>query len=102
MDDSADTSPLSTEDVTFTVDRFMQFLADVGRSNACPVCPHKGEWTFHTVSKNSLQLSVHALRTSGKVGEYFPVATMECPNCGFLLHTSLIAVMKHFRSASNG
>lgn len=99
MDGIIDSPPLTDEDLTFSLPQFMQYLADVGRSNKCPVCPHSGEWIFHTTGRNHENMAVHALRTAVGPGDHFPVATMECPRCGFLLHTSLVSVIKHFRSS---
>lgn len=92
---------ISEADVTFTVQQFMQYLADVGRSNKCPVCPHQGSWEFHTTLADSNQVLVHIVQKAGKSQEYTPVATMECPRCGFISQTSLIAVMLHFQGGEN-
>ena len=88
---------ITEEDVSFTVHQFMQYLAKVGRSNKCPVCPHQGEWIFHTTLADDQQILVHSIQKPGTSLEYTPVATMECPQCGYISQTSLIAVMKHFR-----
>lgn len=96
MESTTDSQPLTDEDLTFSVAQFMQYLADVGRSNKCPVCPHSGEWIFHTTGSNHEHMAVHALRTAIGPGDHFPMATMECPQCGYLVHTSLVSVIKHF------
>lgn len=92
---------LTEADVTFTVHQFMQYLANVGRSNKCPACPHQGEWIFHTTLADDEQILVHAIQKTGGSLEYTPVATMECPQCGYISQTSLIAVMKHFRGGAD-
>ena len=93
---------ITEADVTFTVRQFMQYLANVGRSNKCPVCPHQGEWIFHTALEDNERVLVHAVRNAGASSEYTPVATMECPQCGHIIQTSLIAVMKHYRGKVDG
>lgn len=93
---------LTEEDVTFTVQQFMQYLANVGRSNKCPVCPHQGEWIFHTTLADTDRLLVHIIQNASATQEYTPVSTMECPRCGFISQTSLIAVAKHFKVLGDG
>ena len=102
MEDSNKPEAITEADVTFTVQRFMQYLSNVGRSNKCPVCPHQGEWIFHTTLADNDQLLVHTIQNASATQEYTPVGTMECPRCGYISQTSLIAVVKHFRSKSGG
>jgi len=96
MADQENPEAITEADVTFTVHEFMQYLANVGRSDKCPVCPHQGEWVFHTTLENEEVLIVHLIQKASNSQEYTPVATMECPRCGFISQTSLIAVKDHF------
>ncbi|HTN30064.1 MAG TPA: hypothetical protein VL178_04415 [Pseudomonas sp.] len=92
--------PITQDDVTFTVSEFMEFLAATGRSSKCPVCPHQGDWIFHTMPDNET-VAIYAAKHFGMDDGYMPVAYMECPTCGFLQQTSLFAVMYHRKGVRN-
>lgn len=83
---------------SFKASKFMSYLTDVGRSNKCPICPHEGEWIFFTeMDGEDPSMLIYKLPQALNVENYTPCALMECPRCGFLVHTSLINVHAHFQ-----
>lgn len=101
MDKTIISENISRDDVTFTVDQVSEFLAAVGRGNSCPLCPHEGNWYFHT-TPGSGKIAVHNIPHDGKQDTFTPVAIMECPNCGFSPMFSLTTVRDYFRTKTNG
>lgn len=87
-----------TRQLRLKASKFMAYLATVGRSNKCPICPHEGEWFFFTeVEGDDPEMLVYKLQQAFNPQDYTPCALMECPRCGFLVHTSLINVQAHFQ-----
>lgn len=88
---------ITEDDVKISVLEFAKFLSESGRSPECPLCPHTGDWGFHTDVSDRTMMRVHAVGRPGTFNEYIPVALMDCPNCGFLVQTNLMTVVRHFR-----
>ncbi|MET1077416.1 MAG: hypothetical protein ABWY06_05270 [Pseudomonas sp.] len=85
-------------ELTFPASKFMSYLASVGRVNKCPLCPHEGEWVFFTeIDGDDPNMLVYKLPQAFGPADFTPCALMECPRCGFLVHTSLINVHAHFQ-----
>lgn len=91
---------VSTDQVKFTVNEMSEFLAAVKRSSQCPLCPHNGNWYFHTVAGTN-QIAIHSVPRDGSPETFNPVALMECPGCGFMPMVSLVAVRDYFRKKSD-
>ncbi|WP_312288827.1 hypothetical protein [Stutzerimonas nitrititolerans] len=96
--------PVTEEDLTFSLSQLMEYLAAKGRSTQCPMCPHNGEWIFHTGTDDETdpRVLIFGCQNSSEQGVYTPFALMECPRCGFMPSTSLFAVHHYFKDKKNG
>lgn len=86
--------------LVITLKQFIEFLTKVERSSECPVCPHDGAWSFYVDKKSAAQGS-SVMAVTRMISTYenspddpYPVLTMECPNCGYLLLTNANIVAK--------
>lgn len=81
-------------DIKVTLEQFKSFLYEAGRSDQCPVCPHSGAWNFYV--DNSQGVGTHAWmaltpmtsKYPGSPDDTYYVFTMDCPRCGFMIHTN--------------
>ncbi|MCV4343259.1 hypothetical protein [Pseudomonas capsici] len=85
-----------------TVSQFIRFLEAKKRSSACPVCPHDGHWNFLVEDDGEMGLEsimiidfkIHETSKAQSPDIALGSYLMECPNCGFVIHTSTEAVNK--------
>lgn len=86
-------------DVKITLGQFKNFLVAAGRSDRCPVCPHRGEWNFYidkTESANDssfMALTPNLSQYHSQPDDTFYVIVMDCPNCGHMVYTSSKSVL---------
>jgi len=100
MEEKPSNPAVTSADLTFTIDQFMDYLRAAGRTVKCPVCPHDGDWIFHTDGDSEI-ISIYSIALPNGT-RFMPVACMECPKCGFVQQTSLFAVLDHFKGGRNG
>ncbi|MFV0894425.1 hypothetical protein [Pseudomonas kurunegalensis] len=90
-------------DFTITLGDFIHFLTEVGRDSKCPVCPHDGIWNFYIDKTNGAGMkSVMAVTKMVSTYAHSPddtysVFSMECPNCGNVVHTNANVVAKKIK-----
>ena len=91
-------------DVNVTLRQFIQFLTHVERNSRCPVCPHDGVWNFYIDKSVSAgmesPMAITQMVSSYAVSpdDQYPVFTMECPKCGYLLYTNAHAVARKVKA----
>lgn len=102
MKGNNDTDGVTLEDLRFSVDTVMRYFSEVGRRSKCPLCPHEGNWLFHTEDEDRDTVRIHAVGRPNPSTQYTPVALVECPQCGFVTQVNLLSVRDHFRGHRNG
>lgn len=90
-------------DVTVTLERFISYLTNVGRSSQCPVCPHNGNWNFYIDKKDGsgmhspMAITKMVSTYSESPDDTYPVFAMECPNCGHMTYTNAYTVVNKLK-----
>lgn len=94
-------------DVAVTLKQFTSFLASVRRSSKCPVCPHDGAWNFYIDrsggANNQSPMAISKMVTSyaNAPDDTYPVFSMECPNCAYMIYTNANSVAKKIKAQEN-
>jgi len=91
-------------DVKISLGAFINFLTHVERSSRCPICPHDGVWNFYidkTISagmESPMAITRMVSTYAAADDDNYPVFSMECPNCGYMIYTNAHAVAKKLKT----
>lgn len=90
--------------VKITAENVIDFFMAKQRSAKCPACPHDGDWSLVVDEKTpgpDREMVILNTPIEFPGGVRYGAVISECPQCGFIVLTSVIAILSWLAEAQS-